>query len=190
MISMHDGLVLYTTPSISTALGYLKDAWIGHSFIDYVHPKDKTILADQITGGIASPLEEGSKGIYSRKILEIIGIWHTSLYLCFIKIIFIFIIKIVLPLYPIIIAMIIIIYFEQMSIPVGSLLFQTSTAEGRVCSAVYEGSPDATWRTDTVSTLGRNCICLFTCSFRSGTFGTFETERPSNNPATVLCSSW
>lgn len=60
---MHDGLVLYTTPSICTALGYLKDAWIGKSFIDYIHPKDKTILADQITSGIVLPQEERSKGM-------------------------------------------------------------------------------------------------------------------------------
>ncbi|CAL1679142.1 unnamed protein product [Lasius platythorax] len=67
VISMHDGLVLYTTSSICTALGYLKDAWIGRSFIDYVHPKDKIILADQITSGIASPQEERSKGINGRR---------------------------------------------------------------------------------------------------------------------------
>ncbi|XP_025153774.1 period circadian protein isoform X3 [Harpegnathos saltator] len=67
VISMHDGLVLYTTPSICTALGYPKDAWIGRSFIDYVHPKDKTTLADQITSGIASPQEERSKGINGRR---------------------------------------------------------------------------------------------------------------------------
>ncbi|XP_018302516.1 period circadian regulator isoform X3 [Mycetomoellerius zeteki] len=68
VISMHDGLVLYTTPSICTALGYLKDAWIGKSFIDYVHPKDKNTLADQITSGIASPPEEEqSKGINGRR---------------------------------------------------------------------------------------------------------------------------
>lgn len=67
VISMHDGLVLYTTPSICTALGYLKDAWIGQSFIDYVHPKDKVTLADQITRGISSPQEERSKGINGRR---------------------------------------------------------------------------------------------------------------------------
>ncbi|KYN27786.1 Period circadian protein [Trachymyrmex cornetzi] len=68
VISMHDGLVLYTTPSICTALGYLKDAWIGKSFIDYVHPKDKNTLADQITSGIASPPEEErSNGINGRR---------------------------------------------------------------------------------------------------------------------------
>ncbi|GAB1867606.1 Period circadian protein [Camponotus japonicus] len=67
VISMHDGVVLYTTPSICTALGYLKDAWIGRSFIDYVHPKDKVTLADQITSGISSPQEERSKGINGRR---------------------------------------------------------------------------------------------------------------------------
>ncbi|XP_070157124.1 period circadian regulator isoform X4 [Polyergus mexicanus] len=66
VISMHDGLVLYTTPSIVTALGYLKDAWIGRSFIDYIHPKDKNTLADQINA-IASQQEERSKGIDGRR---------------------------------------------------------------------------------------------------------------------------
>lgn len=69
MISMHDGLVLYTTPSIVTALGYLKDAWIGRSFIDYVHPKDKNTLADQISA-IASPQEERSKGTLYLKFIS------------------------------------------------------------------------------------------------------------------------
>nr|KAF7432381.1 hypothetical protein H0235_005305 [Vespula pensylvanica] len=67
VISMHDGLVLYTTPSICTALGYPKDTWIGRSFIDYVHSKDKTTLADQITSGIASPQEDRPKGINGRR---------------------------------------------------------------------------------------------------------------------------
>lgn len=69
MISMHDGLVLYTTPSICTALGYPKDAWIDRSFIDYVHSKDKATLADQITSGIALPREDHPKG-------EINLIWY------------------------------------------------------------------------------------------------------------------
>lgn len=67
VISMHDGLVLYTTPSICTALGYPRDAWIGRSFIDYVHPKDKSTLADQITTGIASPQKDQPKGINGRR---------------------------------------------------------------------------------------------------------------------------
>ncbi|KAL0133381.1 hypothetical protein PUN28_000844 [Cardiocondyla obscurior] len=67
VISMHDGLVLYTTPSIYYALGYSKDAWVGRSFIDYVHPKDRTTLADQITNGIASPQGERSKSINGKR---------------------------------------------------------------------------------------------------------------------------
>ncbi|XP_012533743.1 period circadian protein isoform X3 [Monomorium pharaonis] len=67
VISMHDGLVLYTTPSICTALGYHKDAWIGRSFIDYVHLKDRTTLADQITSGVASPQEERSKDVNGKR---------------------------------------------------------------------------------------------------------------------------
>ncbi|XP_053970561.1 period circadian protein isoform X2 [Hylaeus volcanicus] len=67
VISMHDGLVLYTTSSICSALGYPKDAWIGRSFIDYVHPKDKATLAEQITRGVASPQEDRPKGINGRR---------------------------------------------------------------------------------------------------------------------------
>ncbi|XP_066591494.1 period circadian protein isoform X2 [Prorops nasuta] len=67
VISMHDGLVLYTTPSISKALGYPKDVWIGRSFLDYVHPKDKSTLADQITSEIALPQEDRTKGMNGRR---------------------------------------------------------------------------------------------------------------------------
>lgn len=67
VISMHDGLVLYTTSTICTALGYPKDAWIGRSFIDYVHPKDKATLAGQITSGIVSPQGDNPKGINGRR---------------------------------------------------------------------------------------------------------------------------
>ncbi|XP_076687250.1 period circadian regulator isoform X4 [Andrena cerasifolii] len=67
VISMHDGLVLCTTPSICTALGYPKDSWIGRSFIDYVHAKDKATLAGQITSGIVSPQEDRPKGINGRR---------------------------------------------------------------------------------------------------------------------------
>ncbi|KAH0953602.1 hypothetical protein HN011_012556, partial [Eciton burchellii] len=74
VISMHDGLVLYTTSSICTALGYLKDAWIGRSFIDYVHPKDRTTLANQITSVIASPQEKRSKGINDKRVSLFCGL--------------------------------------------------------------------------------------------------------------------
>lgn len=33
VISMHDGVVLYTTPSITASLGFPRDMWLGRSFI-------------------------------------------------------------------------------------------------------------------------------------------------------------
>ena len=41
VMSMHDGVVLYTTPSITSSLGFPRDMWLGRSFIDFVHPKDR-----------------------------------------------------------------------------------------------------------------------------------------------------
>ncbi|CAH0716461.1 unnamed protein product, partial [Brenthis ino] len=55
VISMQDGVVMYTASSITTALGFPKDMWIGRSFIDFVHPKDRTTFASQITSGLAVP---------------------------------------------------------------------------------------------------------------------------------------
>ncbi|XP_068633889.1 period circadian protein isoform X3 [Battus philenor] len=55
VISMHDGVVMYTTPSLTTTLGFPKDMWIGRSFIDFVHPRDRNAFASQITNGLALP---------------------------------------------------------------------------------------------------------------------------------------
>lgn len=52
VISMQDGVVLYTTPSITDILGYPRDMWLGKSFINFVHPKDRSTFASQITTGI------------------------------------------------------------------------------------------------------------------------------------------
>lgn len=49
---MQDGVVLYTTPSITETLGYPRDMWLGKSFINFVHPKDRSTFASQITTGI------------------------------------------------------------------------------------------------------------------------------------------
>ncbi|XP_018579022.1 period circadian protein isoform X2 [Anoplophora glabripennis] len=56
VISMYDGVVLYTTPSLTTVLGFPKDMWLGRSFIDFVHPKDRETFSSQVTTGIAQPL--------------------------------------------------------------------------------------------------------------------------------------
>ncbi|XP_030039622.2 period circadian protein isoform X2 [Manduca sexta] len=55
VISMHDGIVMYTTSSLTTTLGFPKDMWIGRSFIDFVHPRDRNTFASQITSGLAVP---------------------------------------------------------------------------------------------------------------------------------------
>ncbi|XP_053623942.1 period circadian protein isoform X3 [Plodia interpunctella] len=55
VISMHDGVVMYTTSTLTTTLGFPKDMWIGRSFIDFVHPRDRNIFASQITNGLAVP---------------------------------------------------------------------------------------------------------------------------------------
>ncbi|KAJ8978518.1 hypothetical protein NQ317_002422 [Molorchus minor] len=64
IISMHDGVVLYTTPSLTTVLGFPKDMWLGRSFIDFVHPKDRETFSSQVATGIALPLVN-SQGKYT-----------------------------------------------------------------------------------------------------------------------------
>ncbi|XP_019867185.1 period circadian protein isoform X2 [Aethina tumida] len=63
VISMYDGVVLYTTPSLTAVLGFPKDMWLGRSFIDFVHPKDRETFSSQVTTGIALPLVD-SQGKY------------------------------------------------------------------------------------------------------------------------------
>ncbi|XP_076270074.1 period circadian protein-like [Rhynchophorus ferrugineus] len=53
---MNDGLVLYTTPSLTSVLGFPKDTWLGRSFIDFVHPKDRETFASHVTTKLAIPI--------------------------------------------------------------------------------------------------------------------------------------
>lgn len=62
---MHDGVVLYTTSTITDALGFPRDMWLGRSFIDFVHPKDRATFASQITSGVAVPYSE-SRNAHSK----------------------------------------------------------------------------------------------------------------------------
>lgn len=70
IISMYDGVVLYTTPSLTAVLGFPKDMWLGRSFIDFVHPKDRETFSSQVTTGIALPLVD-SQGTYKGTKLRI-----------------------------------------------------------------------------------------------------------------------
>ncbi|EAT40105.1 AAEL008141-PA, partial [Aedes aegypti] len=63
VISMHDGVVLFTTPSITSSLGFPNDMWLGRSFIDFVHPKDRSTFASQITSKVVVPLGESKNGV-------------------------------------------------------------------------------------------------------------------------------
>lgn len=63
VISMHDGVVLFTTPSITSSLGFPSDMWLGRSFIDFVHPKDRSTFASQITSKVVVPLGESKSGV-------------------------------------------------------------------------------------------------------------------------------
>lgn len=52
VVSMHDGVVLFTTPSITESLGFPRDMWLGRSFIDFVHPKDRQTFAGHISSDV------------------------------------------------------------------------------------------------------------------------------------------
>lgn len=58
VISMYDGVVLYTTPGIAGVLGFPKDMWLGRSFIDFVHPKDRETFSTRIATGVGIPLTD------------------------------------------------------------------------------------------------------------------------------------
>jgi period circadian protein len=53
---MQDGTVIFTTPSIADVVGFPKDMWLGRSFIDFVHPKDRAEFTSHITSGVVKPL--------------------------------------------------------------------------------------------------------------------------------------
>ena len=54
-------MVMYTTENIKEILGYPKDMWIGRSFIDFVHPKDRITFTNQITTEISLPFGDQLK---------------------------------------------------------------------------------------------------------------------------------
>ena len=56
------GMVMCTTSSITTILGYPKDMWNGRSFIDFVHPKDRLTFTNKITSGVTLPFGDQLKG--------------------------------------------------------------------------------------------------------------------------------
>lgn len=62
---MRDSFVLYITPTLTDALGYPQDMWLGRSIIDFVHPKDRSTLDSQITSGVSASFPE-SKNAFNK----------------------------------------------------------------------------------------------------------------------------
>ena len=60
---MQDGMVVFTTPNITDVIGFPKDMWLGRSFIDFIHPKDRSAFTSHVTSGVITPLTHvNSKG--------------------------------------------------------------------------------------------------------------------------------
>ena len=55
ILSLLLGMVMCTTSSITSILGYPRDMWNGRSFIDFVHPKDRLTFTNTITSGVTLP---------------------------------------------------------------------------------------------------------------------------------------
>lgn len=66
---MYDGVVLYTTPSLTAVLGFPKDMWIGRSFLGYIHPKDRDTFSNQISNTITVPLIKPHRNYKGRYIV-------------------------------------------------------------------------------------------------------------------------
>jgi len=65
-VSMEDGVVVHLSPNITKVLGFPKDMWIGRSFIDFVHPKDRIAFASHITCGLSFPIGEDNSGTHGK----------------------------------------------------------------------------------------------------------------------------
>ena len=63
---MEDGVVVHLSPTITNVLGFPKDMWIGRSFIDFVHPKDRMAFASHITCGLSFPVEDQNINSHSK----------------------------------------------------------------------------------------------------------------------------
>nr|UHH90579.1 period isoform B [Pyrrhocoris apterus]UHH90580.1 period isoform C [Pyrrhocoris apterus] len=76
VVSMDDGLVVFTTPSLTQLLGYPKDMWAGRSLLDFVHPRHRASFAGHITSVIATE-SNGSDNSYSCYLRQYRGL-HSS----------------------------------------------------------------------------------------------------------------
>ncbi|XP_011311841.1 period circadian protein isoform X2 [Fopius arisanus] len=71
LVSLHDGLVLHSTNSFQTSLGYPKDSWLGNSFIDLLHLKDRSVFCTKLSdtyccGEREKDMSEKQVGLFCR----------------------------------------------------------------------------------------------------------------------------
>lgn len=87
VVSLSDGTVACTSPSLTNVLGYPKDMWIGRSLINFLHPKDRIAFASHITSAMAhSHFKQKDTGTTFFPFANILKLLHISLsILCFIN---------------------------------------------------------------------------------------------------------
>ncbi|XP_057342123.1 period circadian protein isoform X2 [Microplitis mediator] len=67
VVSLNDGLILYSSSSLQTALGYPKNSWLGCSFIDFIHPNNRKLFMDKLSDGIFLLLNNRQENINEQR---------------------------------------------------------------------------------------------------------------------------
>jgi len=62
-VSLRNGMVIHTTETLTSVLGYPKDMWIGRSFIDFVHAKDREVFIAQVSENMCVPVTPNSTNL-------------------------------------------------------------------------------------------------------------------------------
>ena len=65
VISLHDGVVVHVTSSMTDKLGYQPEMWLGRSLLDFLHPKDRLSFTNQITSKLLTSLDKDDSSGYS-----------------------------------------------------------------------------------------------------------------------------
>ncbi|VVC86276.1 unnamed protein product [Leptidea sinapis] len=61
VMSMQDGVVMHTTPGITSTLGYPKDFWVGRPFIEFLHQWDRKTFESELNDLVAENVNSTKK---------------------------------------------------------------------------------------------------------------------------------
>lgn len=64
IVSMNDGLIINTSNSIHKNMGYPKDMCQGRSFVDFIHPNDRSSFISYVTSVLTDPYTVSKQGMY------------------------------------------------------------------------------------------------------------------------------